>query len=122
MSEDKSVLDMPEALNRALGDVEFLKMIMDEFRNSIPNFVTRIQSALQDGDMERLGKDAHQFKGAAASLGAKGIAAVSLELEQIGKNGDAADAAKALERLTVAVEAFHLQLDKTDWSAIGQAV
>lgn len=118
MSEQLPVIDIPEALNRAMGDVDFLKMMLDEFQRMIPDFVDRIGHAVQHADMDNLGKDAHQFKGTAANLGAKNIAACALELEQIGKQGTTENSQAAYDKLTEAVNAFKHQYAQIDWSAV----
>ena len=118
MSDNLPILDLPEALHRSLGDVEFLQMMMDEFQKCIPDFVNRLETALRDQDLETLGRDAHQFKGAAANLGVKSVAAVAFELETMGKNGDNTNAAPTLTRLKTEIEKFKHQLAQIDWSSL----
>ena len=111
------VIDLEEALNRAMGDGNFLKMMLEELRSTIPDFMARIEKADLAGDMESLGKTAHQFKGAAANLGAKTIAAAALELEQSSKGADAEGCRAALELLNQAIAEFRRHLDRIDWTA-----
>ena len=54
MSDKAPVLDLDEALNRALEDVDFLKMMMEEFQASIPDFVGKINAAIDAADMHGL--------------------------------------------------------------------
>ncbi|MCP4748293.1 MAG: Hpt domain-containing protein [Desulfobacteraceae bacterium] len=118
MSEDLPIIDFNEALNRALGDVDFLKMMMDEFQAAIPDFVNRIEKALHDGDMDTLSKDAHQLKGSSANLAAKKISAVAMELEHIGKNAkDNISVEDTMNRLKAEIAAFDEKLAGTDWSS-----
>lgn len=118
MSEDLPILDLPEALNRSLGDVEFLQMMLEEYHKSIPDFIERLETALGNLDLVTLGKDAHQFKGASANLGAKTIAALALELEKIGKSGDSTNAAQTLAQLKVEIKKFEQKLAEIDWSSL----
>ena len=118
MNNEHPILDIPEALNRAMGDVDFLQMMLDEFQRMIPDFMTRIEQAVQFNDMDALSKDAHQFKGTAANLGAKSIAAAALELEQIGKSGKTDGSASALSELQAAVSRFTEHLPQVEWSAV----
>lgn len=118
MEDGTPIIDIPEALNRAMGDVDFLKEMLEELHCSIPDFTSRIQTALQSDDAETLGSDAHQFKGAAANLGAKAIANAALQLEQIGKSGSLEGAQEAFERLEQAIEAFVRYLKQIDWTTI----
>lgn len=118
MSNDLPVIDISEALHRAMGDVDFLQMMLAEFQRTIPDFLSRIRQALQFNDMDSLAKDAHQFKGTAANLGAKIIAAVALELEQIGKTGNPENGEFAYAELQEAVTTFNHRLAQIEWSTI----
>ena len=116
--EDTPVLNLSEALKRAMGDAEFLKMMLEEFHALIPDFVTRIENAWLERDLAAMGKDAHQLKGAAANLSAKTVAAAALKLEQIGKSGNPDGCEQALEELRKAVEHLDLQITKIDWTGV----
>ena len=118
MNDDMPIIDIPEALNRSMGDVDFLKMMLEELHRSIPEYATRIRCALEARDMETLNSDAHQFKGAAANLGAKAMAREALKLEQIGKTGSVDNADEALSHLEKAIAAFNQFFEKIDWAAI----
>lgn len=118
MSNDLPVIDISEALNRAMGDVEFLQVMLAEFQHMIPDFMSRIKKALQFNDMGSLARIAHQFKGTAANLGAKIIAAAALELEQIGKIGNSEMVGSAYADLQEAVTAFNHHLAQIEWSTI----
>ena len=118
MADDKPIVDIPEALSRAMGDIDFLKMMLDELQGVMPEFVARLQKAIQQDDMVTLGSAAHQLKGSAANLGAKAIAAAALELERIGKSGASKGGMQAIERLEVAVEEFKHHLTQIDWSSV----
>jgi HPt (histidine-containing phosphotransfer) domain-containing protein len=119
MTDSLPVIDLPEALNRALGDTEFLKMMMDELFNSIPDFMGRLENSVQTGDMQSLDRDAHQFKGASANLGAKAVAAAAYELEKIGKSADAGASRQALEKLKTEIDRFNQAYAQIDWANLG---
>ena len=118
MAQSTPIFDLAEALHRTMGDVDFLKMMVDEFHNTIPDHVTRIKSALEAGDLETMGKEAHQFKGAAANMGAKALAEAALALERIGKSGVAEGGEAALMQLDLDVNNFFQCLEETDWSSV----
>jgi len=118
MSDEMMVVDIPEALNRAMGDVEFLKMMLEELYRTIPDYATRFQNHLKAEDLESLGQDAHQFKGAAANLGAKPLAHAAFQLEQIGKSGQIKDADEAYSRLERAMAEFNQYIEQIDWAVI----
>ncbi len=118
MTENMPIIDIPEALKRSMGDVDFLKMMLEELHRSIPEYTTRIRCALQANDMKTLNSDAHQFKGAAANLGAKAMAHEALKLEQIGKNGTVDRADEALGQLEEAITAFNRYFETIDWASV----
>lgn len=118
MNDEIPIIDIPEALKRTMGDVDFLKMMLEELHRTVPDYATRIRDALQAKDMKTLGNDAHQFKGAAANLGAKAIAQVALQLEQIGKSGSIENADEALGKLEHAISAFNRYYEQIDWETV----
>lgn len=121
MNEEIPIIDIPEALNRSMGDVDFLKMMLEELHRIVPDYATRIRNALQARDMKTLSSDAHQFKGAAANLGAKAMAQVALQLEQIGKSGSIENADEAISELEKAISAFNQYYEQIDWETISPA-
>jgi len=118
MEEGTPIIDIDEALNRAMGDVDFLKMMLEELHRTIPDFTSRIQQAMQTKDSETLGSDAHQFKGAAANLGAKAIAQAALQLEQIGKSGTLEGVQEAFDYLEQTIESFDRHFKGIDWTTV----
>jgi HPt (histidine-containing phosphotransfer) domain-containing protein len=116
--DNEPVIDFDEALGRTMGDLDFLKMMLEELQKSIPEFMARLVKDQQNSDMSALDKDAHQFKGAAANLGAKGIAAAAHKLETIGKSGNPQGCEQAIEELNQAVQVFDRHMNQLDWEAI----
>ena len=119
MDESIPIFDLAEALERTMGDVDFLKMMLDELQRTFPDYIQRIKTAFEARDMANMGKEAHQFKGAAANLGARSVAAAAFTLEKIGKSGLPNGTEKALKDLNTAVDQFNQCVDDTDWSAVG---
>lgn len=118
MLKEPAIIDIEGALNRALGDVAFLQMMFDEFQQMIFDISTAISKALTDNDMPQLAAEAHQFKGAAANLGAMGIASAALALEKIGKSGDPAGGREAFARMQDAIDLFNEHVSRIDWSSL----
>lgn len=121
MNDDIPIIDIPDALNRSMGDVDFLKMMLEELHRTVPDYAARIRDALHAKDMKTLGSDAHQFKGAAANLGAKAMAQAALQLEQMGKSGTAENAVEALDKLEKAISAFNRYYEKIDWESLSSS-
>lgn len=120
MAGDKSIIDIDDALKRALGDVAFLRMMFEEMIRTLPDYLDPIQKAIQIGDMALLNRSAHQFKGAAANLGAKEVSQAAFRLEKIGKSGNGIDADTAFADLQNAIDAFKRQWSRIDWSALSE--
>ena len=117
---DKTIIDLDDALNRALGDAAFLKMMFDEFQLSLDDFISDIETAIRDGDASAIDRVAHQLKGASANLGIVSVAAAALTLERMGKNGQIDQAGPAFQALKVAIKDFHDQLALIDWAVLGE--
>jgi HPt (histidine-containing phosphotransfer) domain-containing protein len=120
MSKELRILDLDDALNRALGDVAFLKMMFDEFHQMLPEMLLTMTREIAAGDLVGLGKSAHQLKGAAANLGATAVSAAALVLERIGKSGNAHDVHTAMERLKSAQKELFEYIDRIDWATLGE--
>jgi two-component system sensor histidine kinase/response regulator len=118
MHDEMPAIDIDEALNRSMGDVDFLKMMLEELHRTIPNYTARIQQALKSNDAETLGSDAHQFKGAAANMGAKAMAHAAFQLEQIGKSGSIEGADEAFGQLKQTIASFNQYLMNINWANI----
>ena len=120
MAEERSIIDIDDALKRSLGDVAFLEMMFDELIQTLPDYLSAIQTAIEEGDMDRLNKSAHQFKGAAANLGAKDVSAAAFKLENIGKSGLAAEADAAYADLHRAINLFREHWSRIDWTSLAE--
>jgi HPt (histidine-containing phosphotransfer) domain-containing protein len=116
---DKTIIDLDDALNRALGDAAFLKMMFDEFQQILPDFVATIEKAIQDSDWSAMDRTAHQLKGASANLGVVSVSAAALALERIGRSNKPDGATEAFKALTKAIEDFNHQLAQIDWAVLG---
>ncbi|MBK7368579.1 MAG: Hpt domain-containing protein [Candidatus Eisenbacteria bacterium] len=81
------------------GDTEFEKEVLEEYLLSAPNDVAKLKNAIGANDPSGVGATAHALKGASATIGAKGFAAIALELEQAGKKADLSAAPDAFARL-----------------------
>ena len=81
------------------GDVEFEREVLDEYLASAPHDVAKLKAAAAAGDGAALSASAHALKGASATIGAKGFAAVALELEHAGKKGNIANVGEGVARL-----------------------
>ena len=92
------------------GDAEFEREVLEEYLNSAPNDLAKLQIAISGGDAAGTAAAAHALKGASATIGAKGFAAIALELEQAGKQSVLTGTPETLARLTSEYEELKLVL------------
>ncbi len=89
--------DMDEAVLAELRQLQnegrptLIHDLLATFRGDAPQHLAAMRSAAAEGDSPRLRTSAHCLKGAAASLGARRLAALCLELEQKGQAGNVAN-------------------------------
>ncbi len=77
----EALIDYNEALERLGGDEEFLVELLGELSNQITDNLATLESKLETGDFEGIGRIGHGLKGASANLDVKGIARLSEQLE-----------------------------------------
>lgn len=80
---DTKVLDVPLALERIRGDEPLYLMLLEMFVTEYRHIDQRFTQLIQDKNLEEIKAVAHGFKGAAASIGAKQLAAVAEEMERV---------------------------------------
>ncbi|HTR96762.1 MAG TPA: Hpt domain-containing protein [Candidatus Acidoferrales bacterium] len=81
------------------GDPEFEREIIEEYLASAPRDLQKLKGAVLANDVTATGSFAHGLKGASATIGARGFAAIAFELEQAGKQGDLSRSGATLDRL-----------------------
>ena len=80
---DTRVLDVPQALERIRGDENLYLMLLEMFATEYRSIDQRFNQLMQAQDPVEIKAVAHGFKGAAASIGAKGLATVAEEIEKV---------------------------------------
>ena len=81
------------------GDREFEREVLEEYLHSAPSDLQKLRAAVTAGDAKATGAAAHAIKGASATIGAKGFAAIALLLEQSGKQAQMDEAPAQFARL-----------------------
>jgi signal transduction histidine kinase/CheY-like chemotaxis protein len=74
---------------------ELLVRIVNAYLAFAPTAIADLAAAAKDGDLERLGRQAHSLKSSSANLGAMSLSALCRDLEQLTKSKDA-DACRPL--------------------------
>ncbi len=117
--EDDAPVDLDKALERTMGDKEFLEEMLQQFTESIPDQVQALKAAVEEADAETLQQEAHGLKGAAKNLSADRIAAAAFKLEQMGREGNLAGGKEALGELEDESVRFKDYIGRIDWSQVG---
>lgn len=76
---------------------ELLPIIVDQFLSEMQRRLAELHAAKADGDLMALGKAAHALSGAAATLGARRLCAVSREIESRARAGQGPEALQAMD-------------------------
>ncbi len=76
----------------------FLTALVESFETSSVESLRALAAAVEAGDVEALGREAHRFKGEASTLGAGGVAELCVELEQMQAPLDRVAAGQRLSR------------------------
>ena len=81
------------------GAPSILSRVIQLYLDNSPGLISSIHRAVVDEDAKTLNESAHSLKSSSANLGAMQMAALSRELETLGRNGDLAPARQLLEQL-----------------------
>jgi HPt (histidine-containing phosphotransfer) domain-containing protein len=109
-------MDVQTALDRAMGDLAFLEMILKQFLDHLPAQIEELKAAVRQADGEKVREKAHALKGSAANLSATEIASVALSLEKMGRDGDFHQCEEIFGRLKQELERLEAFLAEPDWS------
>ena len=113
--ESSSPMDFNKALERAMGDEEFLVEILQEFLRQVPAQIEALQTALQQGDKETLRGQAHTLKGAAANLSLNGVTAAARRLEEMGRDGNLSKGKQSLSELGKEIGRLEAHISRLEW-------
>ena len=76
------IFNVKQILRATAFDLSFSKEMTVDLINEIPNYLSRIESAIETGTCEELQNAAHTFMGAAGNLGADRIRDQARKLEK----------------------------------------
>ena len=114
-SEKTQPLDLEKALERAMGDKEFLKMLLGGFIQELPDQIESLTVAVAGTDMVALTEQAHRLKGAAANLSADGVSSAAKLLEEIGRSQNINEADQILEVLLNESKRLTEYIERAEW-------
>jgi CheY-like chemotaxis protein/HPt (histidine-containing phosphotransfer) domain-containing protein len=81
------------------GEPDLVQELAEAFQFETPPLLETLRQAVVEGQPEQLRRAAHNLKGSSNNLGARTLAALSTELEAIGKNGTVERAAELITHL-----------------------
>jgi len=104
---DSPAEDLPADLEGALfrfdGDRAFMMEMCCEFKDHLPDRMEELRSALQTGEIEKLGRVAHNLKGLCMNFNAGVLAGLAARLEACGKEKNTADAPALVEQVAIEI-------------------
>lgn len=104
LSQYDENLDRSSILEQLDGSQELLTELVQLFLVEAPQLIEAMRKALQQGDMQGLGRSAHSMKGAAGNFCAHATVSAASQLEDYAKKGDAESAKAALATLQAIME------------------
>ncbi|MFO7556214.1 MAG: response regulator [Desulfobacterales bacterium] len=114
-SQKTKPLDFEKALERTMGDKDFLKILLDGFIQELPGQIKSIKAAIAGTDAAEVAKQAHKIKGAASNLSADGLSAAARSLEEAGLREPMDEANQMLEVLTAEVRRLTEYIEQAEW-------
>jgi CheY-like chemotaxis protein len=84
---------------QAEGEPDIVQELAEAFQFETPPLLQSLRQAVAEGQSEQLKRAAHNLKGSSNNLGAHTMAALSADLETIGKQGTVEGAAELITRL-----------------------
>jgi HPt (histidine-containing phosphotransfer) domain-containing protein len=84
---------------REAGIEEALGEMIEVFLGDAPERMAALEAAIRDGSPVDIASAAHAYKSAAATIGARALAALLRDAEYAGRDGESRRAAELLDRL-----------------------
>jgi two-component system sensor histidine kinase/response regulator len=81
------------------GDPDLVKELVVLFLDDAPSQLAALRGAIEEEDADSVERIAHTLKGSSGSMGAKKMAEICGELQNVGASGDPARAPRLFERL-----------------------
>jgi|GEM_PF-6503641 len=102
-----------EPLREIIADgVPMLTQIVRMFRDDAPKRLAHMQAALQSGDIENVGKEAHRLNGSSGAVGGLRVRAAAEAIEDLVRDGEQGALLEALAHLKAEVDLLFRALDQ----------
>ncbi|MFN8390958.1 MAG: CHASE4 domain-containing protein [Bdellovibrionota bacterium] len=102
-----------ELKKRFDGSIDFIKEIVECFREEEPPLRVKLAAALESGDGEAIRQAAHAIKASLVNVGARPAAELAFVLEDRGAKKDTADLQASFESLCASIDLVYRELDTT---------
>lgn len=108
-------IDIDEALERALGDQEFLRELIDVFIQSLGDQLRALQEARTVGRTDLIEETAHKLKGSAGNLCAGAVKEIARQLERAAQAENDAEVHRLLAALFREAERLKAFVSRGEW-------
>ena len=98
-AKQDAVVDLTRLTETSDGDLVFESELIGVFLEDTAARIAGLEALRAKGDMTTLRREAHTLKGSCSNLGAAGLAAYALRLEQVCTQGDSTAASHIFPRL-----------------------
>ncbi len=96
LSIETEVFNFAALRDRVENDLDLLMEMIDLYLSSSPQMMKEIESAVADGNTEKISRAAHTLKGVLRNMCASTCAEAAFQLETIGKAGESERASESL--------------------------
>ncbi len=113
-----AMIDRKSALERTMGDAQFLSELLQAFIEGLPETKKRLEHAVEHGNAGTVAKEAGCLAGAAGNLGVTELSDTAFDLELAGRKGCTAEIHRYFRKLLLEVERLiaHVRSDEFDES------
>ncbi|MGC3971653.1 MAG: Hpt domain-containing protein [Pirellulales bacterium] len=105
-AEHPTPLDYPQLVRRCMGKLELVERLLSSFEERVPKELVAIHDSLAAGDVPRLARLAHQFKGTTANVSAPELQAIAVRMDGAAREGRFPAVAQCLNDITAAWQRF----------------
>jgi CheY-like chemotaxis protein/HPt (histidine-containing phosphotransfer) domain-containing protein len=111
----KAIFDLDALLERMMGDRQLAGVVIKAFLEDAPTQLNNLRTRLADADVPGVRAQAHQIKGAAATVAAEGLRSLALSIEREGAAGQLDHCRNLLPRAVEEFDRFRDVLQKHGW-------
>jgi PAS domain S-box-containing protein len=110
-----TVFNQEALLARLMGDKDLASKVIAGFLSDVPRLLSKLKNTLEKGDAEAARVQAHTLKGAAATVSAENLRALSDTTQEAVRAGNFTQALSLLPELEEAVETLQITLRESGW-------